>query len=264
MLLAANGMRYGGNPSRSFSGVTTIAGGARREQFEQTGAKFNYFAGEHTVANVTDRAGKPAGARHPVAFMPARKAGGIASRNEVTITITPAAANLAEGRNIAGAAAITFTVADAQLELVVSASGSAAISFTASGNLAGALFASGATAIQFTVPAALLGAVADLTGTATLTVSPTGTLTAIGHMSGTTEDTGALTAPNVATAVWQYIIESGYSAEEIVRIIASVTAGKSSGGPGSPVFRDLGDTKDRVTGTADADGNRSAATYDTT
>lgn len=264
MLLSANAMRLGGGPLRSFSGVTSIAGGYRREHHEQTGALFNFFAGQHRVTNVTDRSSKPAGARHPVAFRPARKSGGLASRNECLISVTPAAANLAAGRNISGETNITFSVPDAQLQLVVSASGSASFSLTTSANLAGALFASGNTSVTFTVPAALLGAVADLTGTATITVSPTGVLTAIGNLSGTTADTGALTAPNVANAVWQYLVETGFTAEQMLRIVAAVTAGKSTGGPGSPVFRNLADTKDRVTGTADSDGNRSAATYDAT
>lgn len=263
-LVAANASRYGGNPLRTFSGVASVVGSHRRENLEGIGAKLNWFAGWHTVAGVTDRNGKPAGARHPVAFMPARKAGGLASRNECVIAFTVGNGILAAGRNLEGSTSITFTVADAQLELVVSASGTAGISFTATGNVAGALFATGTTDITFTVPAALLGAVSDGEGQATITVSPNGTVTAIGHLSGTTADTTGVTPATISQAVWEYIIESGYTAEEVVRLIASVTAAKSSGGPGSPVFRDLGDTKNRVTGTADADGNRSAASYNAT
>jgi hypothetical protein len=263
-LISANGMRYGGNPLRIFSGVTSVVGQHRRENFEQIGAKFNWFAGEHTIANVTDRNGKPSGARHPVAFLPPRKAGGLTSRGECVIAIATGDANLAEGRNLSGSTAITFTVADAQLELIVSASGTTAITFTATGNLRAALAASGTTSLSITTSVATLGAVADLLGTAAITINANATPSAIGHMSGSTADGGALTGESIASAVWERIVDAGYTAEEILRIIAAVTAGKSSGGPGSPVFRDLGDTKDRVSGTADADGNRSAASYDAT
>jgi hypothetical protein len=57
-------------------------------------------------------------------------------------------------------------------------------------------------------------------------------------------------------------MEPGFTFAEALRIMAAVIAGKSSGGPGSPVFRDLADSKNRVIGTADSSGNRTAATYD--
>ena len=60
------------------------------------------------------------------------------------------------------------------------------------------------------------------------------------------------------------VAEPGFTFADMLRIIAAVVAGKSSGGPGSPVFRDLADLKNRVTGTADSSGNRTAATYDGT
>jgi hypothetical protein len=56
-------------------------------------------------------------------------------------------------------------------------------------------------------------------------------------------------------------VETGFTLRRALRIIAAGVAGKSSGGPGSPVFRNLGDTADQITGTADTDGDRSAATY---
>lgn len=60
------------------------------------------------------------------------------------------------------------------------------------------------------------------------------------------------------------VAEPGFTFADMIRIVAAVAAGKSTGGPGSPVFRDLADTKNRVSGTADSSGNRSAATYDGT
>ena len=58
------------------------------------------------------------------------------------------------------------------------------------------------------------------------------------------------------------IFEGGaYTITQYIEIIGSSVAGKASGGPGSPVFRDLQDSRNVITGTADSSGNRTAATY---
>lgn len=76
---------------------------------------------------------------------------------------------------------------------------------------------------------------------------------------------GSYTAPPsaaaIATAVWAEVLEVGFAAGRILRIIAAAVAGKVSGGPGSPIFRNLVDTQNQITGTADSSGNRTAATY---
>ena len=43
-------------------------------------------------------------------------------------------------------------------------------------------------------------------------------------------------------------------------VLAAVSAGKTSGQPGSPVFRSINDTADRVAATVDGSGNRTAVT----
>lgn len=66
-----------------------------------------------------------------------------------------------------------------------------------------------------------------------------------------------------AADVWQYAVESGFTAEALMRLVASAVAGKVSGaGTGTETFRDLNDTKNRIVSTVDADGNRSAVTVD--
>jgi hypothetical protein len=60
-------------------------------------------------------------------------------------------------------------------------------------------------------------------------------------------------------------IETGYTPRKILRLMASVLFGKvSGGGTTTNTFRDLGDTKARVTSTVDGDGNRTAVTLDGT
>jgi hypothetical protein len=60
-------------------------------------------------------------------------------------------------------------------------------------------------------------------------------------------------------------VESGVTVRQVLRLIAAVLGGKSSGlDTGNPVFRNLGDSKNVVTATADADGNRTSVTTDLT
>lgn len=54
-------------------------------------------------------------------------------------------------------------------------------------------------------------------------------------------------------------IETGYTPRQTIRLMAAVLLGKSSGHPGSPVYRNMPDTADRVTATVSS-GNRSAVT----
>lgn len=58
-------------------------------------------------------------------------------------------------------------------------------------------------------------------------------------------------------------IETGLTLRQALRIVAAVLAGKSSGHPGSPVYRDINDLKDRVVATVSS-GNRSVVTLDLT
>lgn len=55
-----------------------------------------------------------------------------------------------------------------------------------------------------------------------------------------------------STNMWEQVIEGGYTAEQIMKMLASVMAGKSTivdngNGSATIVFRDLNDTVDRIT-----------------
>lgn len=63
--------------------------------------------------------------------------------------------------------------------------------------------------------------------------------------------------------VWGKIVETGYSAEELLRVMAAALAGKISGAETTEVsIRDINDTKDRIVAEVDADGNRLAVVID--
>lgn len=58
-------------------------------------------------------------------------------------------------------------------------------------------------------------------------------------------------------------VESGLTLRQFARLTAAVLFGKASGMTSTTaVFRDIGDTKDRITATVDADGNRTNVTRD--
>jgi len=66
-------------------------------------------------------------------------------------------------------------------------------------------------------------------------------------------------------AILDEVVEDSTTFRQMLRIIFAALAGKSSGGGTTTVkFRDIADTKDRITATVDSDGNRTAITLDGT
>jgi hypothetical protein len=114
----------------------------------------------------------------------------------------------------------------------------------------------------------LEGAVVTLTSTITAgTWRFHGVGTVIDNSGGTAViDTTDLVSPqSVATEVWVEPIESTYTAEEVMKIMASALAGKVSGaGTGTETFKGLDGSTDRIVSTVDVEGNRSAVSVDGT
>lgn len=88
-----------------------------------------------------------------------------------------------------------------------------------------------------------------------------GAITAAAIATGAV-DADALAADagtEIATAVWAAVLEGAHTAADILRLCVSVLTGKSSGGGTTTVvFRNLGDSKNRISATVDANGNRTA------
>lgn len=78
-----------------------------------------------------------------------------------------------------------------------------------------------------------------------------------GSMGEKLNDAGSASNP------WTEVIESGYTAEEILRLISAVLLGKVSGaGTGVETFTGIDGTTDRVIVEATMEGNRTAVTLD--
>ena len=157
----------------------------------------NQFSGEGIA---DDLASVPNGARHPVAWVMARKNGGMASRNDAVASI--GGAGLAVGGITASApATITFTVADAEGQLISSGIGAAAITFSTNTPLLTASLAGiGSTSLTFSADGTM-GAEASATGAASFAITGALVPYAIGSMTGSTIDAGILTVDAIAAGV---------------------------------------------------------------
>jgi hypothetical protein len=202
------------------------------------------------------------GYRNEYAWVQPLKPGGLKSVNEAEGSAS-LAASIAGGKNgeasIAGVGSMTGTGA-----LVVSATATIAGVGALSANILAALIATGSSA-----------GVGSLTATATakgyMEASPAG----VGSMSVTSYATGTMEADitpftelspqSLAESVWGQILDAGFTAEEMMRVMTAVLAGEVSGaGTATITIRDIGDTKTRVSATVDGTGNRTAVTLDAT
>ena len=137
------------------------------------------------------------------------------------------------------------------------------------GAVAGALAAEGSAPLTITVPTATLGAIVSAIASGEMTLTGSAGIRATGALAGDILPYTDLSPEALAISVWNAaVIESGYTAAEVLRIIAAVAAGKTSivdlgGGDATVTFRDLGDTKDRIV--ADVSGSeRTTLSFDET
>lgn len=83
--------------------------------------------------------------------------------------------------------------------------------------------------------------------------------TKLANLDATVSSRSTLTAANV----WAYVIEGSLTAQGVFRLILASVVNKLSGAATTTIkIRDLADTKDRITATVDADGNRSSVSVD--
>lgn len=248
----------------------------------------------NTYEQFDDRSAQPTGHLSGSAWVLAKTAGGLSSRNVIVGTGALAGSG-AEGINAAaplsGAGDITF----AEMQLVVSAiaalSGSGAINtpellgkleaaaaLAGSGNIAGAIGALaglvaalvGSGSVSSATPYASGTMSANIRGYSDLT--PEGLRDSVWNALSASYDSAGTMGEKLNDAgsagnPWATVIESGYTAGEIMQILAAFAAGKTDivdlgGGNATVTFRDLGDTKDRIMG--DMTGSeRTTVTVDT-
>lgn len=216
----------------------------------------------------------PNGHLSPSAWVLPRTSGGMSSINFTTATVSGSGLAVG-GVTSTGDSSFSLVFDTAAGQLISSGNGTASLSITCDPLLLTAsINGEGSTTLTLTTNAATLGAEASITGTAllelsvanatilpldddsplrtgTATLTLTGTLVpyAIGSMSGTTEEAG-LTPNGISNAVWGKVIESGFSADQIMRLLASFAAGSATGLEGAnPQFTGLDGVTLRIDGT---------------
>lgn len=268
MAMIRNGLSLSCNPQRYMGMNSAIV--VERSVWNRHGAVRNFYVGDATYSGGSPIASKssfPVGYLHPYAWVMAPKAGGLSTWKTVTGEGDVTLANLAGGLNAIAALTGSGVVTNAALGLIVSAVAAITGSASVAADLVGKALASAGLTGSGDLAAILTAVgvlVAAVTGTGGVTAA---TGTAYGALAADIVVTGdLLTADSVANAVWQFIIESGYTAEQIMRLIASAQTGLTSGFTGGAAtgiaFRDINDTKDRITADVDAYGNRSNIVLD--
>jgi hypothetical protein len=67
----------------------------------------------------------------------------------------------------------------------------------------------------------------------------------------------------MAHLVWEEEAEGSFTFGQMMKLMVAALAGKLSGAPAGPIkIRDITDSKDRITATVDADGNRTGVSLD--
>ncbi len=183
------------------------------------------------------------------------RAGEIAADPDATLTLTALPALVLAARQVVGEATIELTAAgDVQATAVVQ--GATSITLTSAADIQAAAAVIGQATMTFGAIGDV-GALAPVVGSAsiTLTASTTGAMGATARTAGTAYFSAAaegsqLTESSIASAVWSKAIEAGFSAEQVLRIIASHAAGAATGLESSnPQFTGLDGSTVRIDGT---------------
>lgn len=119
------------------------------------------------------------------------------------------------------------------------------------------------TSVKALLPAALVGGRID----ASVGVMQAGVITASAHAVGAIDAAAVATdaVNEIRDSVIGAAVDGSTTLAESLRLSNAALGGKASGlSTGSPVYRDLADTKDRITATTDADGNRTAVSRNLT
>lgn len=215
----------------------------------------------------------PNGHLSPSAWVLPRTSGGMSSINFTTAMVSGSGLAVG-GVTTTGTSSIALAFADAFGELIASGGGTATFSLTSNNPLLTASINGTGTAVAtFSTNTPTLGALADgsgevaitltatnsgrmpanddsplRTGTATLTLTGTLVPYAIGSMEGTTEEAG-LSNAGIANSVWGKVIEAGFTADQILRLLAAHAAGSATGLEGSnPQFTGLDGVTLRIDG----------------
>lgn len=236
------------SPLRFFGGSTVSPQVGVRSNFNTSGSARNrFYVDQRTTA--LSLYSVPEGTYAGKAWLLPQKSGAISGQNSVFMTFGGVGSG-ALGKAAAGTGTVTFSLSGLG-GLISSASGTCGIAFTASGGLFASKAASGTANIALSSTGAITG-LGHTGGSAGTALACAWAPYAIGWLGGTTAESG-LTPNGIANAVWQKVIEAGFTADQILRILAAQAAGAATGLEGSnPQFIGLDGTTTRIDGSYSA------------
>lgn len=212
-MIYPNGRYLTKSPGRHFG-----AGGAGLESANRNLAdRLNRFTGLIPATSST-----PGGYGAETPGLPL-KPGGISGKSAITASATGSGGM---GVNLSASAIFTLDLSGTG-GLISSASGTAGVLLGAAASLYATKAVTGQAALTLGA-SGIAGATGHASGQAAMALSASWTPAALGWLSGTTSEAG-LTPNGIAQAVWAKAIEAGFTAEEIMRLLASVAAGNAVG-----------------------------------
>jgi len=257
-------------PVRQMGG--TIVSGFT-SQFSPSGSLRNRYG---TFVNY---AATPNGYLSPIAWVLPMTAGGMSTTNQVELTVAKTSAVLVNAQYITGSSTITVAKFDANLGQIFAALCSGAITVAqATSDLTALVAASGASSITFTLVDAILGGKFSMEGSSAIVITPAGLLTATAFMEASAGGATPLSPEGLAAAVWgalasdfndvgtmgeklndagsasnpwTEVIEAGYTAAEILKLIAAYAVGKTvivdnGGGNADVTFKGIDGLTNRI------------------
>ena len=235
---------------------------AFQEVDQRVGRRLAYFANDV----IEESSSIPEGAfEGPASILPPLIAGALSSANTGTDIVMTGTGNALAGGPMEGATTFTLT-GSGGLSLQVTLNGNGTVTVTGAGDLA--LTIGLASASSFAVTGAGgLSMIVPFDGLASFALTGSANLKGNLSLAGDVTPFTPLSPENLANAVWRQVLESGFTAEQLMRLLAAVAAGNTdidTSGPDPIVtFRDLNDTKDRIVATMTG-SERTTVTKDVT
>lgn len=266
------------------NGQTNITGFNKVNQFtylpyrESKPRGLAYFGND----SISSTSSIPEGTFQSVAnILPPIVSGGMSSAdNQTSISLTTTL-NLLRAKLLSGGSNATITVNAGSLSIIVALNGSGDITLTAaSASLSFLITMSGSGDFTLTASGAALSSIVGMSADTTITLTGTADLKSLVSLSGESTPFTELSPESLAASLWNSlaasynlagtmgeklndagsasnpwteVIESGYTAAEIMSILVAAAAGKTSivdlgMGDATVTFRNLADTKDRIIG----------------
>lgn len=185
----------------------------------------------------------------PSSFILPTKAGSISSYTEASASISPGVIILVPAKPMEGSGSLTLTASTLQLDKIIAMIASGTLALVVDSSLLSSAVSAIASGSMTISGSGIMGGVFQLSASGSLILIPNTALSALALMVAEAGGPEDLTPQGLANAVWERAMDNGVTAEEIMRILVAIAAGKTEITGSNVTFRDLGDSKNRVAAT---------------